>query len=292
MQRVFQSMGWVVLTLGMAFSAFAGSNDIRKQTELSLLVTGHVVIEPDGSVSGLNIDQEEKIPPAVRGLIERARPVWRFEPVRVDGAAARARARMSLRVVAKKLDSGDYEIRLRGAYFGSDALDGQERIDQMGTATLRGRKLSSPRYPEGAQLLGAKGTVYVIIKVGPDGTVQESFAEQVNLQIVGRSEGEMKYMRDQFTRSALFAAKYWTFEVPTTGELADDGVWYARVPVSYLMPGDKPAVYGQWEAYIPGPKQKAPWADERDHVDPDAMLAGGIYLAGQGLRLLTPLEPG
>ena len=96
----------LALLFAMA-SAIAGTEAIRRQIESSMLVTGHVAIEPDGQASHLEIDQSEKIPPFVRALMESARASWRFEPVLADGVASRVTSRMSVRVVARKMGSGD-----------------------------------------------------------------------------------------------------------------------------------------------------------------------------------------
>lgn len=281
----------LALLFAMA-SAIAGTEAIRRQIESSMLVTGHVTIEPDGQASHLEIDQSEKIPPFVRALMERARASWRFEPVLADGVASRVTSRMSVRVVARKMESGDYQVMLRSAYFGADAIDGRERIDTFGTATVRGRKLQPPSYPDTAIEMHAKGTVYLLVQVGPDGKPMDAIAEQTNLQVVGRSEGEMRFMRNLLAKAALAASRRWLFDVPTTGELADDPYWLVRVPLVFIRVGDRQPGYGEWEAYIPGPKQRAPWAEDDGRGDADAMLAGGIYPIGQELRLLTPLQPG
>src|SRR5690606_26005401 len=77
---------------------------------------------------------------------------------------------------------------------------------------------------------------------------------------------------------------------PTTGEEVDDDHWTVRVPVEFRLYDDKPAAYGQWEAYLPGPRTTAAWA--QDDVSPDAIAAGGLQPVGGGLKLLTPLRKG
>lgn len=49
----------LALLFAMA-SAMAGTEAIRRQIESSMLVTGHVTIEPDGQASHLEIDQSER----------------------------------------------------------------------------------------------------------------------------------------------------------------------------------------------------------------------------------------
>lgn len=135
---------------------------------------------------------------------------------------------------------------LRSAYFGADAIDGRERIDTSGTATVRGRELQPPSYPGTAIEMHAKGTVYLLAQVGPDGQPMDAIAEQTNLQVVGRSEGEMRFMRNLLAKAALAASRRWLFDVPTTGELADDPSWLVRVPLVFIRVGDRQPGYGEW----------------------------------------------
>lgn len=281
------------LMLGFSFAAVAGVEDVRQQIEGSMLVTGYIYIEPNGSVGRLELDQPEKLPPAVTNLIQRAGPEWQFDPVMVDGVARRAKARMSLRVVAKKLEEDNYQISLRGAYFGEEAMTPEERAALGEKTALRRNQLKPPTYPMLAAQMGARGTVYVLLKIGRDGKVDAAAAEQINLQTVGR-EQQMEYMRNLLSRSALAAAKGWTFHPPTEGPEAGEPHWLVRVPVDYSMHGDKLPGYGEWEAYVPGPRQTVPWhtSELRPGETPDAMIAGGIYPVGQGLRLRTPLQSG
>lgn len=94
-------------------------------------------------------------------------------------------------------------------------------------------------------------------------------------------------------KPALLAARKWRFEVHTTGESANDEYWSVRVPVDYQFAGEKQE-YGQWQAYIPGPRQEVPWVEEDPDSgeSPDAMVAGGVYEIGKDLKLLTPLQRG
>lgn len=290
--RYRRAISVALLLLLASGPALAGVAEVRKQVEASMLVTGMVFIAPDGSVHQLDVDNADKLPPGVRNLIDTASQAWRFEPHVVDGVAKLAKARMSLRVVAKQLEGGDYSLQLRSAYFGKEALTPEELIAREGTATVRAGSLKPPMYPEGAAIAGASGVAYLIVKIGKDGRVADAIVEQVNLQVLG-NERVMDDLRKAFGKSALRATKSWTFQVPTTGASANDPYWSVRVPVSYMMPGKKEPGYGEWSVYVPGPKEKAAWAgDDTGMGDADAMIAGGVYLIGDGVRLLTPLQSG
>lgn len=277
-----------VLLLACMDSSLAQSPQaIRKQAEASMLVTGSILIERDGSVSELEVDDRDKLPDVVASLVENSGPAWRFEPVLVDGNPRRVKARMSLLVVAKKLEDGGYRVGIRGSYFGKDAMTAEER--QQEPDAVKALDLKPPSYPLSAAEIGARGTAYVVLKIGADGKVIDAAIEQVNLRTVGDAN-QMKRMRSAFSRSALTAARGWLFSVPA-GATGEHGFVSVRVPVDYEMAGNTLPTYGQWNAYIPGPRETVPWVqdDQATNESPEAMLAGGLYEVGKGLRLLTPL---
>ena len=268
----------------------AGPGAVRKTVESSMLVTGWVTVSSQGSVSKLELDEPDKLPKGVVSLVERAGETWRFEPVMVDGVVRAAKARMSLRIVARKIDADRYEIGIRSGYFGEQALKPEERRAR--GDSIKPLKLRSPVFPMEGLQMGARGTVYLVVKVGRLGTVEDLFAEQVNLQVIG-SENEMQRMRDVLAKSAMSAAKSWTFELPKAGKHANEEHWYVRVPVAFEFYGNRKPEYGQWVSYVPGPTRLAPWDTGFDpSQSPDAMIAGVFYVAGDGMRLLTPLQPG
>ena len=84
------------------------------------------------------------------------------------------------------------------------------------------------------------------------------------------------------------------FDLPIAlGILAASGQIPGKMLNDYEFAGEKPR-YGQWQAYIPGPYQRHPWHEDDADADrsPDALADGGIYEAGRGLKLLTPLQQG
>ncbi|MBD9470608.1 hypothetical protein [Pseudoxanthomonas sp. PXM01] len=283
-------LGLGLLLVLLCMPALAGSSRaVRKQIEASMLVTGSILIERDGSVSTLEVDQRDKLPDVVTTLVEGSGPAWKFEPVLVDGVARRAKARMSLLVVAKKLDDGSYRVGIRSGYFGKEAMTPEER--QQEPDAIKPISMQPPNYPMAALEMNARGTVYLVVKVGPEGLVQDVAVEQVNLRTVG-SESEMKRMRGTLSRAAVVAARKWSFSVSASEELRQAGFLSVRVPVDYEFFGAKQPGYGEWLAYVPGPREPIPWAQEGQQgadESPEALLAGGLYPLGKGLRLLTPL---
>lgn len=278
------------LLLCVFCAAAGGRAAMRKQMEMSMLVTGSIDIGSDGSVSAHAVDQSAKIPPGVLRLIGHAVPQWRFEPILVDGKAVPARARMGVRVVARQQDDGTYTLGIRSASFGEEGgVEGE---------SVTAARMTPPHYPVAAAASNVSGTVYLVLKIGRAGAVEDVVEEQVNLTVLG-TEMQMQQARRLLANAAKGAAREWEFRVPTRGEQADDPFWLARVPVEFALldgPGNSRrdrAAYGSWQAYIPGPRTEAPWARDASGTQaPDAMVAGGLYPAGSGPRLLTPLTQG
>jgi len=281
--------GWMVslavslaLLLGTNAAQAANSKDeVRKQIEASMLVQGTIDIDEEGKVTGYELKQADAVPKAMLEIVDKRVRAWHFEPVQVDGKAVRARSPMQMRLVTKK-DGDRFLFRIGGATFGTT-------YEKEEGANARGR-LSPPRYPESAVDAGVGGTVYLVLRIGRDGSVEDAVAEQVNLRTLG-SESDMKRFRVVLAESAIGAAKRWRFDYPTRGEDADAPFVSVRVPVDYVMGGQKLEKAGQWQAYVPGPRQHASWLPpEPDSASADALAAWGIYPVGKGPRLLTSLE--
>ena len=276
---------WIGLLLWMVAGAAiaVGPKAVRKQIESSLLVTGSIDIETDGHVSAHRLDHSDKLPKGVVALVGKWAPDWKFEPILVNGQPAKARASMRLRIVAKKLDHDRYSVAIRSASFGDSRLG----------ETVTGKEMAPPAFPESAARSGVSGTVYLVLRVGRSGLVEEAVTEQVNLRVVA-DEGAMERWRRTLARAALGTAKRWVFNPPAAGDEANAEFWSVRVPVDFVLGKRDGPAYGTWEAYVPGPRQAAPWVarDELASSGPDTLASGGVYQVGQGLRLLTPLEGG
>lgn len=279
-----------ILLLCLFPALFAGAavaakpSDASQQIEASMVVTGSINVEPDGSVSGYKLDRPEKLPQGVVDLVAKAVPAWRFEPVLVDGVPIKAKAKMSLRVFARKLGVERYEVGIRSANFGSEPGPGE---------SASSKSMPPPSYPVELARRGVAGTVYVVLRIGRNGQVEDAVAEQINLKLLG-SPKQMAWWRDIFAKSALAASRKWTFNPPTKGEESRKDHWEVRVPVAYLMDGMDDAKYGEWDAYIPGPRQTLPWEEPELSAasSPDAIGDSGVFSLRQSLHLLTPLDQG
>ncbi|MCK9489314.1 MAG: energy transducer TonB [Xanthomonadales bacterium] len=258
---------------------------VKKQAEASLVVTGHVDIEADGSVTGHDIDNASRLPDYVVALVDRAARGWRFEPLLVAGEPVPARARMNLRLVARPIadSDGDYEVAIANGWFGQAPGAATDEV------SVRG-KLSLPAYPQDMIRRRAEGTVYLAVKVGRDGSVEDVIAERVNLRVY-EPEKRMARLRQRFADHAIRAAGNWRFNPPTTGDRVNDDFWVVIVPIDYALIGLH-TTRGLWTQYVPGPLHPRPdWRQERSDLSgSDAMIAGQMQMAGGERRLLSALD--
>lgn len=277
---------WIVMALvatltgSGAGAAMAQSHaEVRRQIETSLVAKGTIDITADGVVLDHALERPDALPKSVVEMIARSVRQWRFEPVVLNPGTTRARASMNIRLVAKKLDDGNFSVELRGAQFGTHAP----------TETVTSVKLPPPRYPDAAAYAGVGGTVYVVLRVGRDGRVEDLVAEQVNLRAIAR-ERDMDHWRKVLAQAALAAARKWTFEPPKEGDDVDAAYWAVRVPIDFIAPGQREPAEHEWRAYVPGPRAVIPWA--KDSSPADALAAGSVQPIGRGLRLMSPNAEG
>lgn len=284
---------WLVGTLALAVAgavSAGGPGAVRKQLEASMLLTGQIVVATDGHVASYELDHPEKIPADVATLIQNGTREWHFQPVLQDGKPVNAKARMNIRVVARResADSTNYVARISGATFGE--YDAQSNTE----ITYAERK--PPTYPQAAASARVSGTVYLILRIDHDGHVVDATAEQVNLGVVA-GENDMKVWRNVLAGPSVAVAKRWTFRPPTAGPHANDPFYVVRVPIVYNLRQDGRLLnggYGEWQVYVPGPKQTVAWANDKadGNHSVDAIPDGQLALVGTGLQLITPLDQG
>lgn len=290
----------VAATVAVAAGASwaAGPAAVRKQVEASLVVTGKIRVDETGKVSGYTLDEQEKLPVAVVGIIARRVPLWRFEPVLLNGAPAHVSTDMSVRLVAKKADKDNYIVSVRSAAFGdeSDKDSRAARVQEALKAEREGETagrvcktgLTPPDYPLVAAQAGVAANVYLLLKTDAGGQVQDLMAEQVNLKVVA-DDRVMERWRQIFADAAIRQGRKWCVEPPREGLAGPTDFQVVRVPVVFTL--ERPARYGQWEAYVPGPRQPSPWQGLAEGLgfSPDALMPGRAYRAGTGLKLLTDI---
>ncbi len=278
-------MKWWLAGAMCAFLSFApshaGAENLRKTAEATVLVTGQIEINQDGSVKGYTLDHPEKLPPEAIQLAQQSLPLWKFkmDPGQVDSI----KAKMSLRVVGKRLDDKHFTLSITGAQFGD--------VDP---TTAVGQKDRVPvKYPMDMALGHVSGNVYLVVRINQDGQVQDIAAEQVNLKVLG-SERDMARFRKSLADSSIEAVKQWTFNPPAKGKDTNASRWVIRVPISFTLIRDGQPLapdIGGWEIYIPGPREYIPWLDDQSILTaaPDAASENELHTLGASPQLLTQL---
>lgn len=278
---------WLCLMLLLPLAAQAGRLDeARKLVEASMHLTGTLTAGPDGKVSEYAIDGQDKVDGQVLAFVKRNVENWRFEPTTLAGQPVSIKNKMSLNLVAVPRTADAYEMRLGAVFFYPFVESGSNKA----TARRFGR-MQAPHYPVEAAMAGAQGTVYLVLKMNADGSVQNVFAEQTNLRFIS-NERTMELTRKLFADAAIRAARGWKL----SAEWLDPNDLQVRVPVDYCI-SDCNSSYGQWRPYMPGPSRRAPWQapEMAAGFSPDALpTSGGVFPAGEstGLKLLTPLQGG
>ncbi|TBR39785.1 MULTISPECIES: energy transducer TonB [Dyella] len=263
-----------------------------RDLESSAVIKGNIVIATDGSVKEVAIDDQVVAGTPIGHMVLQAAMQWRFEPVIRDGAAVVAKSRMSVRIVAKRKEDGNIDVRINGATFGDGTTSEELRSDKANYA-----KGHMPRYPESGIRSRVQGTVYLVLHVNREGKVVDIDAEQVNLKNMG-PERLLAAFRKDFAESAIKAARTWTYTIPTSGPLADRNDWIVRVPVAYdlWVDGKKPEPTF-WQTYMPGPRNDIPWVHAYEpqpnvHRAVDAVADTAVLTDGVGPNLLTALDAG
>lgn len=241
-------------------SASGGVDAARRSVQASMLVTGRIAVNPDGSVYGYTLDHKDALPAAVVRLVAETVQAWKFTPVRVQGKPVLAKALMSLRIVAHQDKPKHFVASVSAAAFGDAAAESNGKCPPGECLTYRDRGV--PRYPLRLVEAGVSGTVYLVVEVNRQGQVAYAAVRQVDLRRLADAT-QLKRWRQALGQASLQAAQHWTFNVPTVGKGADCQQWFVQVPVNFELtigaPPSRAARYGHWDAYVPGPVNPIPW---------------------------------
>lgn len=277
------SMGLIGLVLIGCFTPVraASIRQQRESLELSLLVSGSIIINPDGSLRSYQINDASKLPPSILTLIARSAAHWRFEPVIRNGRAVAAKSAVTLRIVARQEPGNRYQLSIRGAQFGGDSSKDFASYHRV-----------VPHYPFVPELAGFQAETYMALRINREGKVVDVAATQVNLGEIGPPH-LMAYARKRFTEASIEACRQWTFKIAKGSHPSFEGYWIVLVPIDYEpYPGksNEPA----WQTYVPGQQQFVPWLPHQAVAasDIDAMSGSGIYDPQTALTLAAKLNRG
>lgn len=267
---------WMIVGIGVLGVACAGSS-VHERVEASMRVTGTLTVTAQGAVAGYVLDRPERLPPVVTDVIAKNVTAWRFQPVLRAGQPVAATAKMSLRLLAHPLGEDHYRVSIASAYFGAES-------------PIKRLTMVRPSYPPPAIRARVEGTVYLVLRLDRAGHVQDACAQQVNLRVLA-SDPVLARWRQVLADASLDAARQWTFSPAALSDPEQNRI--VHVPVDYHLrrlgepKGDH---YGQWQGYVPGPIDLAPWFEQDQPLagGADALPDDGVYGRSE-LSLLTPL---
>jgi hypothetical protein len=268
-----------------AFATLAGRYD--KQVEASMLVTGELVVAPDGAVKSYKLDRADALPPEARELLAEVVPGWELDVAKADGSPLQtpAAVKMSVQLLARPIAGVDGQLRVTiqdTAFWDPKAPDQVE---------ARG-KLTPPEYPVLANRSGMSGIVYVVLRLNPDGTVAETHVERVDMTVL-TDEKTLRKFSKLLAEAAVGAAKQWTFNIAPERLVKPEPIG-VRVPIDFLLVDRRNATpktkYGRWRAYVPGPYAPIPWRNRTaDGGDVEggigALVPGQVYSTDAPIKL-------
>ena len=105
---------FTLLALCASTALAAQYEKTRKQVEASMLVTGELVVAPDGAVTSYKLDHADALPPETRELLAEIIPAWELEAKKADGSRLQAPAavKMSVQLLARPIAGVDDQLRV------------------------------------------------------------------------------------------------------------------------------------------------------------------------------------
>ncbi|TNJ33059.1 energy transducer TonB [Arenimonas terrae] len=148
--------------------------------------TGELTIDAEGRVVDLSLDRKKLGDEVMQGFEQQIR-TWRFEPIVEDGRPVRAKAYMSLRLLAIRQPGVDgIRLAFESVRF-RDPPAGDEGVDEAISDSL-----APPRYPTPQVKQGIGAQVVLMLRLDEQGRVAEVATESVDLfgNDVGRRPGQ------------------------------------------------------------------------------------------------------
>lgn len=214
MKRVFVFV-LLILFADLSFAA-------KSRMEMSMLLEGEIQVSSHGEVTNYHIKDADKVPPAALDFVNASVESWAFEPPMMDGQSVALLNKMRVLVVAQEQVDGSFVLRIQSAAFSpaNDVDTGYE------VATV---DMTAPRYPKDAARVGAGARVFLVLKIGRDGRVEDVFAEQINIITSSMTMSTDRNLYGAFERASVETARGWKFTPPHRGEQAEADYWTLRV---------------------------------------------------------------
>lgn len=268
----------LALAIKPAMAAESKGSPEPLESVKTMHVDGQILIDTQGRVELFEIETDVLEPLEV-ALLRLVRE-WRFNPVLVDGEARRATARMRVILAAHREDDG-YRVSIDNVAFPEDKpAKPPITSPPIDSSVISGRSFRSPRYPRELEMQGVAGTVLVAVLAGPGGKTAKAKATQTMLYDVRGRDEVLRKAIAVMERSALSAARDWTFNMPVVREGDVPKDLTVMVPVEFKL--GKTALPGQWRTVVRSPKRPIDWLP----ASQSARAAGvADFVAGEMLPL-------
>lgn len=220
--------------------------EATKAERFVIQAEGTLVVEPDGTVSDVRL----QMPSSTREAYSAAIARWTFEPMRVNGAAVRARANFTLKASGTAIPGTDQmRLAVDNVWFGeSESLDGGESHQHR----PQGQRLAPPRYPHNVALAGYGGAIDVLVKLDSEGRVVDAGIAGIALTRSSiRNKRQAESMARQMADASVSAARSWV-----VGDREAIAAGSATVPVVFFPPQES---FGGWKPQIPLDVTPLPW---------------------------------
>lgn len=217
----------------------------RGPTHFEISGHGTLVIEPDGSVSAVDLD----IKPAIRENYLRAIMDWTFKPVEIDGQAVRAKAHFQLEAFGKPIPGTDrVSLGIEHVHFTDPPAEG-------GNDTPRRNPLSPPDYPLLAAQDGFGASVTLLLRLDEELRVVDAGVVNLTLDAweIQNSRSAAGFARS-FAIRAMNAARDWSL----AGFPEVEPGCTVLVPVVFLPPHRSQE---GWRPQIPVEVTPLPWME-------------------------------
>lgn len=295
-----KSIGWVFAgTLAMSFAghgpavasdAESTPRQSRLETVITTRVDGELVTDTEGKVLEVTVTSETD--PAIKAMVEKRVRQWRFKPVTINGQPRNVRSGMRISLEATR-SGDDYEVRVDNAVFlapGEDkpvAGSNKGKVRDLPTARVRVLSMAPPVYPVGLLFHGISGKTLLGLRIGLDGHVEAVEVVQSMLLNVRGRDRVLEAAIHEFERVAVAKAKLWRFEVTPKTANPDVSDLTVRVPVVFLMKGQKYEPTDSWQTVVRTPKQALSWLPR-----PSGVNSPGVadVAAGETFPVASQLE--
>jgi hypothetical protein len=257
----------VLLGCAMVSSPVAAKAELEVYTAAT---TGELTIDGEGRVVDVSVDHKSLGDEVMRGYEQQMRQ-WRFEPIIENGQPVRAKAFMSLRLVAIRQPGVDgVRLAFESVQFRDPpSHDAGQKISN---------GLAAPRYPSEEVARGIGAQVSLMLRLDDEGRVAEVATQSVDL-----------YGEDVGTKPSRHAANFIRVSEKVTAgwRIPQYKGQVVTVPVRYHPPGARGE---RWIRTRSVAVDVPAWVTLEQSEDAVVNLGPGGSRSSERWKLLTPLD--